>query len=244
MGFRFIIWSINQFIETLKPEPADCNDNLVAYPKIVVTMARTRSTINTESRRASIVAAMLPVMAQHGYEKATVQAIAREAGLTPGLLHYHFKSKQEILMSLVQAIVEYARNRFAALADASDSPRERLQAYVQARLGLGAGAAPDMVAAWVMVGAEAVRQPEVRALYEQTIAEELAALRQLIGDCLAEERRSTATADTLAAGLLAMMEGAFQLSSAAGNVMPVGYAAEAAMAYAALGIEAAPRCKA
>src|SRR5688572_30254150 len=130
-------------------------------------MARTASAVNTENRRAAIVAAMLPVIARHGYEKATIQAIAREAGMTPGLIHYHFKSKQEILVALVEAIVDYARVRYEGEGSASAGPMDRLQAYVRARLGLGAGAAPDMVAAWVMIGAEAVRQAEVRALYEK-----------------------------------------------------------------------------
>lgn len=207
-------------------------------------MPRTPSTSNTESRRAAIVAAMLPVMARHGYEKATIQAIAREAGLTPGLLHYHFKSKQEILVSLVAAVVEFARTRYESRSASSAGPMERLQAYVQARLGLGTGAAPDMVAAWVMIGAEAVRQPEVRVLYEQAIAQELALLTQLLSACLAERHRSTDSAPTLAAGLVALMEGSFQLSSAAANVMPAGYAAQAAMAFATQGIEAAPKRKA
>jgi TetR/AcrR family transcriptional repressor of bet genes len=206
-------------------------------------MARTRSTTNTDNRRASIVAAMLPVMARHGYEKATIQAIAREAGLTPGLIHYHFKSKQEILVSLVAAIVEFARTRYEGPSSLSARPMDRLQAYVHARLGLGSGAAPDMVAAWVMIGAEAVRQPEVRVLYEQAIAQELALLTQLLSACLAEKRRALDPAPTLAAGLVALMEGAFQLSSAAANVMPAGYAAEAAMGFALHGIEAAPKLK-
>lgn len=207
-------------------------------------MPRTPSTTNTESRRAAIVAAMLPVMARHGYEKATIQAIASEAGLTPGLLHYHFKSKQEILVSLVAAVVEFARTRYESQSASAAAPMERLQAYVQARLGLGTGAAPDMVAAWVMIGAEAVRQPEVRVLYEQAIAQELALLTQLLSACLAEKRRRTDPAPTLAAGLVALMEGSFQLSSAAANVMPAGYAAQAAMAFATHGIEAAPKRKA
>ena len=87
-------------------------------------MARTPSIANTEHRRAAIVSAMLPVMAQHGYERATIQAIAREAGLTPGLIHYHFKSKQEILVSLVKAIMEYARARFEHAAAGSLKPME------------------------------------------------------------------------------------------------------------------------
>jgi TetR/AcrR family transcriptional regulator, transcriptional repressor of bet genes len=204
-------------------------------------MARTASAANTEHRRAAIVAAMLPVMAQHGYERATIQAIAREAGLTPGLIHYHFKSKQEILVELVKAIMEFARTRFERAASGATRPIERLRAYIDARLGLGAGAGPDMVGAWVMVGAEAVRQPEVRALYEQAIAAELEVLAQLLHACLAERRRATEGAPALAAGLVAMMEGAFQLSSAAAGVMPAGYAADAAMAFASLSIAAAPR---
>jgi TetR/AcrR family transcriptional repressor of bet genes len=204
-------------------------------------MARTSSAANTEARRAAIVAAMLPVMAKHGYERATIQAIAREAGLTPGLIHYHFESKQQILVSLVKAIMEFARARFERAASNAATPAARLQAYLEARLGLGSGAAPDMVAAWVMVGAEAVRQPEVRALYEQAVALELDELTALLADCLAAQRRSTDGARTLAAGLVALMEGAFQLSSAAGGVMPSGYAAEAATAFATLGIAAAKR---
>jgi len=204
-------------------------------------MARTASAANTEHRRAAIVAAMLPVMARHGYERATIQAIAREAGLTPGLIHYHFKSKQEILVSLVQGIVEFAQARFEHAAAKAGRPSERLRAYIEARLGLGAGAAPDMVAAWVMVGAEAVRQPEVRVLYQQAVAAELAELTQLVADCCAERRRSPDGAAALAAGLVALMEGAFQLSSAAGGVMPAGYAADAAISFATLGIAAAAK---
>jgi TetR/AcrR family transcriptional repressor of bet genes len=98
-----------------------------------------------------------------------------------------------------------------------------------------------MVAAWVMVGTEAVRQPEVRALYQEAVAAELAELTQLVADCCTERRRSTDGAAALAAGLVALMEGAFQLSSAAGDVMPASYAADAAISFAMLGITAAPK---
>ena len=201
-------------------------------------MARTS---NTETRRAEIVAAMLSVIARLGYEKATTQAIARQAGLAPGLIHYHFENKQAILVSLVEAMAQAARSRFESVLGEATRPAERLRAYLHARLGLGDGAAPDIVAAWVMIGAEAVRQPEVRAVYRAMIADELALLTTLLRDGLAERGRDTAGAPMLAAGLLAMIEGAFQLSSAAAEAMPRGYAAGAATAYAEQGIAAAPR---
>ena len=195
---------------------------------------------NTTSRRAEIVTAMLHVMARHGYEKATIQAIALEAGLAPGLIHYHFKNKQEILVSLVKSIAEFARSRSADAGTEAVSAMDRLRTYLHARLGLGPGAAPDIVAAWVMIGAEAVRIPEVREVYQQVIANEMAALTALLTDCMAARDRDPSGVAQLAAGLVAMVEGAYQLSCAAGNAMPVGYAANAAMAFAHLSIEAAP----
>ena len=48
---------------------------------------------NTEQRRNDITLAFLKVMAETGYAKATVRAIAAEAALSPGLIHHHFKNK-------------------------------------------------------------------------------------------------------------------------------------------------------
>lgn len=179
-------------------------------------------------------------MARHGYERATIQAIAQEAGLASGLIHYHFKNKQEILVSLVKSIAEYAKLRSASAEVHATSSIDRLQIHLSAWLGLGLGEAPDMVAAWVIIGSEAVRIPEVRELYQQVVADELAALEALLTDCMKERDRDPSGVAQLAAGLAAMVEGAFQLSCAAGNVMPVGYAANAAMTFARLSIEAAP----
>ena len=201
------------------------------------SMARTST---SAPRRAQIVGALQSVMARHGYERATVQAIAAEAGLAPGLVHYHFKNKQEILVSLVATLAEVGQARFAHLVGDASAPEARLRAWIEARLGLGDGAAPEVVAAWVMIGAEAVRQPEVREAYGRAVAAELALLTGLLADCLRERGRaeedSSAEARRLAAGVLALMEGAYQLACAAGDVMPQGYAAEAALRHAMLGI--------
>lgn len=196
-------------------------------------MARTT---NTEARRAEITQALLTVIAQHGYDKATIQSIALQAGLAPGLIHYHFKSKQEILVSLIEMMANVARSRYEQILGDVTEPALRLNAYLEARLGTGEGAAPDMVAAWVMIGAEAVRQEEVRAIYSQVIAEELAMLTKLLEDCLRAQQRHTKGASTLAAGVLALMEGAFQLSSATNAVMPMGYAAKVAKDFVNLSV--------
>jgi len=184
---------------------------------------------NTEQRRSEIVRALQTTLARHGYEGATIQLIAAEAGLSPGLIHYHYRDKREILIGLIAALHDYVQQRFARVAEGVSEPRQRLRAYIDARLGLGRGAQPDAVAAWVAIGAEAIRQPEIREVYQEAIAAELRLVRDLIADYLESEHKSRDSAPRLASVLMAFFEGAFQLSAAARRVMPKGYAADAAM---------------
>jgi TetR/AcrR family transcriptional repressor of bet genes len=195
---------------------------------------------NSELRRAEIVSALLAVMSRHGYEKATIQLIAQEAGLAPGLLHYHFKTKAEIFLALVKTMAERAQSRYDALAVAAQTPNQRLQAYITARLGLGDGADASAVAAWVMIGAEAVRQPEVREVYQQAAQAELDLIKQLLTTCLKQRGKQGKNVTHLAASLLAYMEGTFQLASAAPDVMPGAYAADMALQLVLRYIDAEP----
>jgi TetR/AcrR family transcriptional repressor of bet genes len=180
---------------------------------------------NTEQRRAEIVAALLSAMAEHGYEKATIQLIAQKAGLAPGLLHYHFKTKAEILLELVRTLASLSHQRYLGLAASATSPAEKMRAYINARLAKGDGADPHAVVAWVVIGAEAVRQPEVRAIYQEVVRSEAALIEELLSACCLERGRALDDVRALSAALLALIEGAFQLASAASDVMPVGYAA-------------------
>ncbi|MEU7811776.1 TetR/AcrR family transcriptional regulator [Pseudonocardia sp. NPDC049154] len=79
-----------------------------------------------------VLDAALDVFVRYGYHGTTVRAIATKAGLSvPGLYH-HYRSKQEILATLLRTSNEdvMARSR-AALADAGDDPRERFTALVE-----------------------------------------------------------------------------------------------------------------
>jgi TetR/AcrR family transcriptional repressor of bet genes len=195
---------------------------------------------NSELRRAEIVSALLAVMSRYGYEKATIQLIAQEAGLAPGLLHYHFKTKAEIFLELVKTMVDGAQRRYDALATSAQTPKQCLHAYITARLGLGDGADTSAVAAWVVIGAEAVRQPEVRQVYQQAAQAELALIEQLLSACLKQRGKQLKSVTHLAASLLAYMEGAFQLASAAPDIMPSGYAADMALQLVLRYIDAEP----
>jgi len=183
---------------------------------------------NTDARRAEIVEAMLRVMARRGYARASIAAIAEEAGLTAGLVHYHFRNKQAILLALVERIAGVAQARFEALSASATSPRARLDAFIDAHLARGEGADPDAVACWVALGTEALAQPEIGAAYGRVIAGQLEALTQLVRDAGA----APGDAPRVAAGLLAAIEGAFRLAAIVPGAIPDGSAAATVRAMA------------
>lgn len=56
-----------------------------------------------QQKRDKVVEAAYKVMAEKGYEKASIKDIANKAGITPGLIHYYFRNKEEILTDLLLA---------------------------------------------------------------------------------------------------------------------------------------------
>lgn len=195
---------------------------------------------NTELRRRQIVDGLCRVMARVGYERATVQAIANESGLAPGLIHYHFSDKREILAELVQVLGAYADDRYERRAAGVSAPLDRLKAYIDARLAYGSDANPDAVAAWVMIGCEAVRDEEVRELYAAIVAKEMATLRSLLRARLHELGKRVRGLDRLSAAVLAYTEGVFMLASTVRPLVPQGFAAEMAMEWIERYIAAEP----
>lgn len=63
-----------------------------------------------EARRAQIVAATIETIAEIGYAKASFVQIARRAGISPGLITYHF-AKRETLMKQVMLTVHDSMER-------------------------------------------------------------------------------------------------------------------------------------
>jgi TetR/AcrR family transcriptional repressor of bet genes len=176
---------------------------------------------NTEERRQQIVEGLLRVMAERGYERASVAEIAKAAGLSPGLVHYHFEGKQEILLTAVEQLAARARARVKArLERAKGEARTQVDAFLDAYLATGEDADPSAVAAWVTISAEAIQQPEVRAAYEKVVRADLGHLEELVGAVTGRRR-----ARAIAAGLFAAVQGYYVLSAAAPGLIPSGSAA-------------------
>lgn len=80
-----------------------------------------------------ILTAALGQIVEHGYDGASVRAIAREVGVTVPALYYHFENKQAMLVALLDEAMSIVSDHVdAALAEAADDPASRLTAMVEA----------------------------------------------------------------------------------------------------------------
>lgn len=61
-----------------------------------------RTTKIVEDRREQIMEAALRVFAKKGYTRTSNKEIAREAGITPGLIYHYFASKEALLRAIFE----------------------------------------------------------------------------------------------------------------------------------------------
>jgi AcrR family transcriptional regulator len=80
-------------------------------------------------RRSQLTKAAYKVVGQKGYYDFTIKDIAREAGLSTGLVHYYFKNKEDLLLTLLKEMNAdlkfYLNKALSVLAD----PRDKLLAF-------------------------------------------------------------------------------------------------------------------
>ena len=80
--------------------------------------------------RAKLLQSALELFAARGYAATPVDAIAQAAGVSVGLLYYHFKSKPAVLQSIFEQSLADVHATFAA-ADHEPDPRDRLPALLR-----------------------------------------------------------------------------------------------------------------
>ncbi|MBK9036948.1 MAG: TetR family transcriptional regulator [Myxococcales bacterium] len=188
---------------------------------------------NTAARRAQIVDALVEVMATQGYAGASIADVGRAAGLAPGLIHYHFADKVEILVEAVRAIAAAHTQALDAAVAGAGAPAAQLVAFIDVHLGLGAHAAPAALACWVTAMAEALREPRVRAEVERTLAALVARATAIIAAGRRAKVFTCTDADAAAAALVATIQGYFTVAVTARGLIPAGSAAPSTLRMAA-----------
>jgi AcrR family transcriptional regulator len=69
-----------------------------------------------------ILKAASTVLAEYGYERSTIRLIAAKAGVSRGLLHYYFKSKEEMLAQVINENTKIGTAKIAEIFVHYDTP--------------------------------------------------------------------------------------------------------------------------
>lgn len=83
---------------------------------------------DSPSAAAEIMDGVYSALRAHGYADLTMQDIADECSKSKSLLHYHYDTKEDLLVAFLEYIVSDSEERIAARAD--DPPVDRLVQFV------------------------------------------------------------------------------------------------------------------
>ena len=97
-------------------------------------MRRTRHQVLTEFRTAEILSAAFKVFGEKGFDKATVEDIAREAGVAKGTVYLYFTSKEEVYRAAFSRYVGELKDRAIAAVQSADGSEAAIRAFVETKL--------------------------------------------------------------------------------------------------------------
>ena len=87
-----------------------------------------------EGVKEAILDATDRLLARYGYRKMTVEDIASEAGIGKGTIYLHFTSKEEVVLSHVDSIVDRLKDRLREIGNSDAPAAERLQQMLLTRV--------------------------------------------------------------------------------------------------------------
>ncbi|MCZ8547345.1 transcriptional regulator BetI [Mesorhizobium qingshengii] len=159
-----------------------------------------------EVRQLQLIEATIDSLAKRGYSETTMADVADGAGLSRGIVNFHFESKEKLLIATLQHMYdEYSAHWRNALQKAGDDPAHQLQALVAADFDRSI-CNKRKLAAWCAFWGEAKSRPTYQALssardavYQTIFIDLCATLRQSSGYAYEPQ--------VMALALSAMLEG-------------------------------------
>lgn len=141
-----------------------------------------------EIRRLQLIEATIDSLAKRGYSETTMADVADGAGLSRGIVNFHFESKEKLLVATLQHMAdEYSAHWRNALHKAGDDPARQMAMLVAADFDRSI-CNKRKLAAWCAFWGEAKSRPTYQALcgardaaYQQVFIDLCADLKSLGG---------------------------------------------------------------
>jgi TetR/AcrR family transcriptional repressor of bet genes len=96
------------------------------------TATTARRTASRAARRQQLIDATMKCIARKGMGSTTLGDVAREAGLSQGIVNLHFESKDNLLKETLSALADEYREKFdKALENSGPHPADKLLALME-----------------------------------------------------------------------------------------------------------------
>jgi AcrR family transcriptional regulator len=84
-----------------------------------------------DDKTTTILNAAIKIFADKGYQYATIAEIAKEAGISKGLIHFYFESKLDLILSVILSFLEHVNKINAKKLIDVNSPVDSLKAVFE-----------------------------------------------------------------------------------------------------------------
>lgn len=88
-----------------------------------------------EARRAQIIQCAIETISTVGYANASLAQIAKRAGISKGVISYHFADKDELIQEVLRKVLDEFKDYIRARILAEQSYAARLRAYIESNIG-------------------------------------------------------------------------------------------------------------
>ncbi len=158
-------------------------------------------------RREQIVRATIRCLAREGYTRLTMKKVAREAGVSQGILHYYFADKRAMLAATLEVVTRDLDRRVAAAQSRTGrDPAARLRALVRACLEV-AVRRPEFWVVFVEFWGEMLHDRRLRELNTAVATRTRRLLARLIAEGVRSGRFRAVDPMRAAAVVLGLIDG-------------------------------------
>jgi TetR/AcrR family transcriptional repressor of bet genes len=166
-----------------------------------------RATPIREARQRQLIEATIAAIGRYGYAKLTLNHVASLAGLSPGIVNFHFRSKEQLLAATLEYLVEEYEAYWAQAAErAGETAAAKLEAMIEFEFDPRVSSL-EKVAVWYAFWAEAQVNPSHRETVSRLEARYFEVTRVLFQRLIEEGGYPGFSADAVAYGFNAMLDG-------------------------------------
>lgn len=94
-------------------------------------VSQKKATFIEEARRRQIIETAIETIATQGFYQASLAEIARKAGISKGVISYHFAGKDELVEEILRSLLRQPAEFVKARVEPQETARDQLRAYIE-----------------------------------------------------------------------------------------------------------------